>query len=255
MDNCGLYNKIMMKYLVILLVLLTNSAFASVVMTGTRVIYPSDAKSKTIQLKNNDPFFNVVQMWVDINNPNSTPDDADGPFILSPPVFRIEANGGQNVRLIYSGNKSSLPADRESIFYLNMLQIPPTNGESLSKNQLRLLFRHRMKIFYRPTTIPNVGKTVSELQSFTLKPQGNKWALTINNTSSYYATYSNVLITANGKTINKIDDNLPMIAPKSSETIIINNASKLSSAANIKIDFILVGDQGGDIPGSFVIHR
>lgn len=253
MDNGASYNK-MMKYLAILLILLTKVASASVIMTGTRVIYPSDVKSKTIQLNNTDSFFNVVQMWVDVNNPNSTPDDADAPFIINPPIFRVEANSGQNVRLIYTGGKP-LPADRESVFYLNMLQVPPTTSESMSKNRLRLLFRHRMKIFYRPATIPNAGKTVSEMQTFTLSPKDKKWLLTINNLSSYFATYSDIVITINGKKISKFDD-LPMVAPKSSETIVIsNNVSNLPTTADVNIEYILVGDQGGDIPGSFVIHR
>lgn len=253
MDNSALYSKLM-KYLAILLIMLTKVASASVVMTGTRVIYPSDVKSKTLQLNNTDSFFNVVQMWVDVNNPNSTPDDADAPFILNPPIFRIEANSGQNVRLIYTGSKP-LPADRESVFYLNMLQVPPTTSGSVSKSQLRILFRHRMKVFYRPTTIPNTGKTVSEMQSFTLNPNGKNWLLTINNASSYFATYLNIVITINGKKITKFDE-LPMVAPKSSETIVVsNNVSNLPTTADVNIEYILVGDQGGDIPGSFVIHR
>ncbi|MGP6306395.1 fimbria/pilus periplasmic chaperone, partial [Pseudomonas paraeruginosa] len=50
----------------LLLVLLASiaQARASVVVTGTRVIYPGEAREKTVQLSNRDAFPNVVQAWV-----------------------------------------------------------------------------------------------------------------------------------------------------------------------------------------------
>ncbi|ELN4703365.1 fimbria/pilus periplasmic chaperone, partial [Escherichia coli] len=74
-------------------------ASASVIVTGTRVIYPADAREKSVQLTNQDAFPNVVQAWVDVNNPQSTPETADAPFMITPPMFRMEPKAGQTMRL------------------------------------------------------------------------------------------------------------------------------------------------------------
>lgn len=87
---------------ILLLVLVSQWACASVVLTGTRVIYPGDAKDHSIQLRNRDSFPNVVQLWMDIDNPESTPETADAPFVLLPAIFKVPANGGQTVRMLYT---------------------------------------------------------------------------------------------------------------------------------------------------------
>ena len=139
-----------LSVLISLLIIVFPSS-ASVVMTNTRVIYPSDAKERSVQLRNNDSFPNVVQVWTDINNSESTPENADGPFLALPAIFRIEPNRGQLFRLIYSGD--NLPKDRESLFYLNFLQIPPISKDNAGENQMLVMLKNRVKIFYRPVEI------------------------------------------------------------------------------------------------------
>ena len=140
------------------------SVNASVVMTNTRVIYPSDAKERSVQLTNNDAFPNVVQVWTDINNPESTPEYADGPFLALPAIFRIEPKRGQLIRLIYSGGE--LPKDRESVFYLNFLQIPPLSKENAGENQMLVMLKNRVKIFYRPVEIESNPDDVAKEIAF-----------------------------------------------------------------------------------------
>ncbi|MFZ1871738.1 MAG: fimbria/pilus periplasmic chaperone, partial [Chania sp.] len=81
---------IVISALSLLFLFISEHALASVVMLNTRVIYPSGSQSQTVQLTNNDNIPYVVQMWSDINNPSSTPDKADGPFVVVPALFRIE---------------------------------------------------------------------------------------------------------------------------------------------------------------------
>ncbi|MEN2733548.1 fimbria/pilus periplasmic chaperone [Escherichia coli] len=42
--------------------------------------------------------------------------------MITPPIFRMDSKSGQTVRIVYTGE--SLPKDRESLFYLNVLDIP-----------------------------------------------------------------------------------------------------------------------------------
>lgn len=44
---------------------MSSSAFASVVMTGTRIIFPGDAKEKTIQLRNTSDQPYIINIHVE----------------------------------------------------------------------------------------------------------------------------------------------------------------------------------------------
>lgn len=51
-----------MKTLVLLLtILFSSSTFSNVIITGTRIIYPADADSITVQLTNNSKTSSLVQ--------------------------------------------------------------------------------------------------------------------------------------------------------------------------------------------------
>lgn len=73
--------------------------YASVVMTGTRIIYYEGMKDKTIQLSNNDIHPNIIQVWLENSDKNSTTEMTETPFIVNPQNFRIEAKSGQIIRL------------------------------------------------------------------------------------------------------------------------------------------------------------
>lgn len=47
---------------------------------------------------------------------------------------------------------NTLPQDRESLFYLNVIDIPPDNP-ARSGNLLKLAMQNRIKLFYRPQGI------------------------------------------------------------------------------------------------------
>lgn len=90
----------------------------------------------------------LIQVWMDKDNPKSTPETADAPFIATPQIFRMNANAGQALRLKFTGQP--LPADRESLFWFNYLQFPAVKADDTERNRLSLLIKSRLKIFYRP---------------------------------------------------------------------------------------------------------
>lgn len=66
-------------------------------------------------------------------------------------------DSGQTLRIVYTGQ--GLPGDRESLFHLNVLQIPPRNSSHADRNQMLLMLRNRLKLFYRPAGIQAVPRT------------------------------------------------------------------------------------------------
>lgn len=216
---------------------------ASVVMLNTRVIYPGDAQSETLQFTNNDNIPYVMQIWSDINNPISTPDNTDGPFMTIPALFRIEPRTGQSVRLVFTGK--NLPQDRESVFYLNSVQIPPKNMSN-AQNQMVVVLRNRNKIFYRPKTIVgSVDNVVNQIRFSVTEEDGNV-QLTVINESGYYASFINADVIAGTQ---RVAFPANMVAPKSQTRWIAKNKNSRLSSKPLKVKFTLVNDYGGHTSG------
>ncbi|MNZ14074.1 Chaperone protein EcpD precursor [compost metagenome] len=220
----------------------TSIASASVVTVGTRIIYPGDSAEKTVQLTNQDTFPNVVQVWADVNNPNSTPDDADAPFLITPPVFRIEPRSGQSVRIRYVGE--GLPQDRESVFYLNFQQIPPRSDAHKSQNQLLVMLRNRLKLFYRPAGIVGAPEKLPEQLRFSLNRAGDGWKIVVDNPSGYYASFSGATLVTGGHELRLKNG---MVAPKSQTALwnIAKNTALPKGPATLRCS--LINDYGARI--------
>ena len=136
----------------ILASLVCSQAMAGVVITGTRLVYPASQKEITVKLNNNGSKPALVQAWVDTGDVQSSPTSSKAPFLLSPPVSRIDPSKGQSLRLMFTG--ASLPANKESVFWFNILEIPPKAEGPVEMNVLQMAFRSRIKIFYRPDGLP-----------------------------------------------------------------------------------------------------
>ncbi|EKM0377433.1 molecular chaperone [Cronobacter turicensis] len=144
----------------LLLILLVNNATAGgIVVGGTRVIYEGNKKEAALSIKNNSaasPF--LLQSWVD-NGDGKT----RGPFMVTPPLFRIESEEDHELRIAKTG---SLPEDRESLFYLNIRAIPPSSPEAV--NTLKLVVKTRIKLFYRPQALVVDAQTAYQQLKFHL---------------------------------------------------------------------------------------
>lgn len=218
-------------------------SFASVVMTGTRVIYPGGAKERSIQFTNQDDAPSVIQIWIDSGNADSTPETADAPFVVTPPVFRIEPKSGQTARLIFTGK--DLPQDRESVFFINTVQIPAMNTADAERNKMLLLLRNRIKLFYRPTGIAGDPERATDKLSFSVERDGADWKITATNDSAFHVSLVDARITGAGEDIVLAPD---MIAPKASFDWRIKSSANLASAGR-SISFKFVNDYGGENKG------
>lgn len=139
---------------------ISHSAIAGGIVVGaTRVIYEASKKEAALTIKNNSttsPF--LLQSWVD-NGDGKT----RAPFMVTPPLFRIEPNEDHELRITKTGN---LPDDRESLFYLNIRAIPPSSPEVV--NTLKLVVKTRIKLFYRPKKLLADAQTAYQQLKFHL---------------------------------------------------------------------------------------
>ena len=176
-----------------------GSAQASVVITGTRVIFPGDSREVTVRLMNDGDAPALVQAWIDTGNEKEAPEKISVPFVLTPAMFRLEAGKGQSLRLIQT--QESLPAGRESLFWLNVLEIPPKPNatESEGKNLLQFAIRSRLKLFYRPAKLSGDPTKAPGLVTWKIVADGQGYALEAHNSTPYHITFIRLSVDVGGK--------------------------------------------------------
>ena len=127
--------------------LLSTTVQAGIVMGGTRVIYQEGKREASISVTNADvhsPY--LVQSWIENYAEN---DKGKVPFIVTPPLFRLDPEQENVLRINFIG--AALPRDRESVFWLNVKSISPTQKGDVNKLQVNI--KSKFKIFYRPNSL------------------------------------------------------------------------------------------------------
>ena len=229
-----------MRVLLVLCAVLSfgSLANASVVITGTRVIYPADQREVNIQLSNTGDVPALVQAWVEPYTDPSAPEhdvkEQDIPFVLSPPVFRINPKEGQTIRLMYVG--SDLPQDRESVFYFNVLDIPPAHSAGKADNFLQLAINSKLKLFFRPTAVSkNFDKLKDELRFNLIESNG--YQLKVDNPTGNFFTLLDLKFYSVDKSVSGPE--IGMVDPKSSRNIAISsNKSFISQATRLEVNYV-----------------
>lgn len=202
-------------------------SIASVVISGTRVIYPENEREVTVKLTNEGQSPVLVQSWLDKGNIDTKPDNINVPFILTPPINRINPEKSQTLRVSYSGG--SLPSDRESVFWLNVLEIPQTQV-GVAPNRLQVAFRSRIKFFYRPAGLKSDATEAAKNLSWSIK----SGRLSAENRSSFYVSLVSVTISHTGKK-TAIDGE--MITPFGSQDFTIKPAT-LSAGDVVTYEYV-----------------
>jgi len=225
--------------------LLSNSVSAGMTISGTRVIFPGGEREQVVRTNNQGNQPELVQVWVD---DGSTGNDVNGmkiPFLVTPPVYRVEPGKGQSVRLIYNG--MSLPQDKESVFWFNMLEVPPVQKDTKHSDRLELAFRTRIKIFYRPKVLDSSSAYQIDKLKWSIIDGGKKGGgVKINNPTPYYFSFDSASIKSGNKNYAMEID---MVSPFSSKEIYPRN--NLSAGVNVTdLSFRLLNDYGAAVDGT-----
>jgi P pilus assembly chaperone PapD len=160
-----------------------HNVFAGVIIRGTRVIYDESSNETSVQVKNLSGKTNyLVQAWVD--NVDAS-DKKKPPFVITPPLIKLTAQHENVFRLIYTGT-SALPADRESVFWLNVKSIPGVDAEKANgSNKLQIATESQIKLFYRPANLAGQANEAYKHLKFTRS--GNQ--LNVENAGPYFVTF------------------------------------------------------------------
>lgn len=236
------------KSIILLMGLWVSVSQASIVITGTRVIYPSSQKNVNVQLSNNGEHPSLVQAWIDNGDANASPEQIKTPFLITPPISRVNVQKGQTLRITYTGEP--LPQDRESVFYLNVLDVPPKPKANPGGNQnyLQIAVRSRIKLFFRPEQLGmSVNEAYDKVQ-WSVKQQQGKSVIEVHNPTPYFITYNRISVKQGGKVVHAKESD--MVAPYGTASYVLSG----NIANKGEVNWVVVNDYGGLQQGSHLLH-
>ena len=205
-----------------------NSSQAAVQAMASRVIYNSENKAATLSLKNNSTKPYIVQTWLEPGEDQTAP--VKVPFIVTPPLIKIESQKESVLRFIYSG--SGLPTDRESQVWINIQEIPP---KPENENTLQLAVRSKIKLFYRPQQIEaDLPAAVKKLQWYV-----ENGTLKLKNNSPLFITIGDLKLGNNSAPIRNM--NQDMVPPYQTIDVLANVSKDVKS-----IHYTYINDYGGN---------
>ncbi|WP_448681695.1 fimbria/pilus periplasmic chaperone [Pseudomonas nicosulfuronedens] len=216
-------------------------AQASITIANTRVIYNAPDKEVTVRLNNSGTTPALVQSWLDKGDPTASPSAIELPFVITPPVARVDPGKGQTLRILHTGG--ALPQDRESVFYLNVLEIPPKAADADGANKLQLAFRSRIKFFFRPQGLVGTALEAPAKLSWKRVQNGTQTLLEITNPTAYHVSLALIEVTSGAR----FDDGV-MVGPGQTLRVALKGAA--SSAAGSTVHYRAISDYGGSIEGT-----
>lgn len=222
----------------LLFALSANYAVAALSVDRSRIIFNEGDKSVSLDITNNSndaPY--LAQGWLDDEQENKV----KGKFTVLPPLQRLEPGSKTAVRLQALPDLSSLPRDRESLFYLNIREIPT---KSNSSNTLTLALQLRLKMFYRPAAlkITDPEGSYPGIKAVTLERKDNNYTLV--NPTPYYLTFTALRNTPKGEALSGFEP--VMVSPKASTQLTLKGQQPGTNPV-----LVLIDDYGGPVRLSF----
>lgn len=177
---------------VALVPLLANAAIS---VNRTRLIVTEQERESSPQVLNEGAHPVLIQAWVDTGEAQMKVEQIRAAFIVDPPVFRLEPGQSRRLRVLMVQPARSLPADRESVFWFNVLEIPPKATNIEDANHLQLSFRTRLKIFFRPGPVADHVLSDSDALKFILQQDGGQnVSLKIRNPAPLHQTLNTLTV-------------------------------------------------------------
>lgn len=235
-----------MKTIIALLALFfVNTAFSNnIIVNGTRFIYSEESSEVTIHMTNTGNSPSLAQIWLDEGDSAKLPEEITTPFIISPPITRVDAGNGQSLRIKKAADKRIAATDRESLWWLNILDIPSVDKTKVteSSSMLNLAIRSRFKFFWRPTGLGDRQNAESKMELI-----ANHSEMTLVNPTPFFITVADIITTSG----NGVMEESIMLPPKS--RINVNLKQKVSKGEPVVLQAI--SDYGSVVEFKTTINK
>ncbi|MDI7660055.1 fimbrial chaperone [Cronobacter universalis] len=184
------------------LLLFTASSHAAFVLNSTRYVFDEKRENISVQVDNQSTQEYGGQIWIE----NQDQNDKNVYFVPSPTFFKVADQHKQILRILKIND--ALPKDKESLFWINIQEIPKAPKEGM--NALSIALHTQVKMFYRPDALKE-KREGAEQNIKMISSDGN--TILWNDTPYYFAIIS---VKQNGtpvKMSGDIKDKLSVFAP------------------------------------------
>ncbi|KPU92556.1 molecular chaperone GroES [Variovorax paradoxus] len=207
-------------------------ADAAVALSGTRVVLGEKEREASIPMRNTGGATYVIQAWVDAGEGRN-----NVPLLVTPPLSRLDP-GKENILRIMR-MPGELPGDRESVFWLNVKEIPEKAQE---ENVLQIAVRTRIKLFYRPAALVGQPLEARRQLQWGVGPglQGQGAVLKIRNPTVYHVTFTGLNVNAGQQKISAA-----MVEPFGDLSFPLD---ALKSPQPVEVRFTTLNDYGSETP-------
>lgn len=215
----------------------SGEAFAGILAEKTRVIYAENSRERSLMLVNTNPWPVIVQTWSDDGRGSS--DYPDSPFIVTPAIFRLEPRQMQGIRITYNG--SQLPEDRESVYWLNIYEVPPLDKRNEQHSHLTMTMNTQIKIFYRPAALAKIDNIASRISFITGQDRHGSF-IECHNPTPYHISFTDIYLVLAQKEIKARGEMDMMTYPKSNKRYYLGETAEKLSGGRAK--FYYISDSG-----------
>ncbi|TDB56853.1 fimbrial biogenesis chaperone [Photorhabdus khanii] len=177
---------------------------AGISLNKTRVIFTQGERAQTLTVVNTTPQAWLVQVRITEDQDKAAP-----AFVVTPPLFRLEANSQNSLRILSTFNRPPFPVDRESLGYVRMNAIPATQPvtDEPVRDQASMSVGMRIKFFWRPHGLPMLPEQAYGQLRFQSQPDGIKAC----NPTPYFLSLDSLMLDGQALDLNRYPS---MIAPR-----------------------------------------
>lgn len=212
----------------LLLLATAGQAQASIMLNATRLVYEGGDREVALTVHNTTVKEILVQAWLETEAGEMNP---QLPFAVAPPLARMPGKGRQMLRVIQDG--SEMPADRESVYWLSVQEIP----QVASDNTLQIAIRQRIKLFYRPPGLAgDPARAARQLRWHWLDER----TLQVINPGPFHVSL--VQLEATQGSDKRLVEEARLLQPWQQEKLVLSPAS---SRAPLRVNFLSINDYGG----------
>lgn len=155
------------------------ASHAALSVDQSRYVFEGDKEAISIVVDNAAKKTYGGQTWIE----NIREKDTRPSFVVTPPFFKVAGEGKQVLRVIKALEK--MPEDKESIYWVNLQEIPPASKDG----GLSIALRTKVKLLYRPAGLMAGRKNAESGLTLRATPKG----VMLENTTPYIFAIAEVL--------------------------------------------------------------
>lgn len=213
-------------------------AHADLGVEHTRLVQ-RDGSPVSMRIWNDGPRDSLVQAWIDVGEASERPEQLRVPYVIAPPMFKLSPGRHRDI-VIRPISGQVLPSDRESVFWLNILDIP-SRVQSDEASKIEYAVSWRIKLFHRPLGLKGSSQSAAAALEWGVEKQGGADRLIARNGSAFHVSLTELSVDGRRVELQPSD---ALIAPFSTSTFSLSEGD-----AGVRIRFRWVDDKGKSQPG------